>query len=550
MEINSKYTKTFVSDSLTDLKYNELLAYAVYLREWKNKISSEVNNNLLKFVEMSPLNFVTYMRSLHNGELNSNFDKHLYRLVIDCYKNKFDNVKHKMEFSVREFKGFDHFKRDCKNGKKGQLKKINYKERKTPLSNCLTYLARYGFDDIVAYIKSKLEDVSTEPKKRDYYQNILRCIEKFGFERLMRLALQRRNRVIRKYFAEPIEFKSLTFSGRSRKKLILGENGNKKSTIKAFANLSWETRKTMAIPVKYAADYHGDFSDYAKNTCDYEYTITFNEKHRKVNINLVKDGVRTISEVTDKDEVVGIDVNIKHNLFSLSNGETYDYDRGLMKEYCKICSEIDGLKKKNEDYAVGRKRQYKVDAVRRKILFSNRRIISMMCDSLKKQGVRHIVMEDLGAFGKTYVKSDEFESLNFNRIIRALHLTDLKNEVGHIANNYGIAVSLVQSEYTSKRCPICGCIEDENRLSQEEFRCVHCGHTDNADHNAAINIRNRVLEAVREDLLKQNDNGSWSPRKLKKEKIKEILLKSIAVQDMNGHEVAEDVRDLREYSFS
>ena len=79
---------------------------------------------------------------------------------------------------------------------------------------------------------------------------------------------------------------------------------------------------------------------------------------------------------------------------------------------------------------------------------------------------------------------------------------------------------------------------------------MHCGHTDNADHNAAINIRNRVLEAVREDLLKQNDNGSWSPRKLKKEKIKEILLKSIAVQDMNGHEVAEDVRDLRECSFS
>ena len=499
---------------------------------------------------MSPMNFVTYMRSLHNGELNSNFDKHLYRLVIDCYKNKFDNVKHKMEFSVREFKGFDHFKRDCKNGKKGQLKKINYKERKTPLSNCLTYLARYGFDGTVAYIKSKLEDVSIETKKRDYYQNILRCIEKFGFERLMRLALQRRNRVIRKYFAEPIEFKSLTFSGRSRKKLILGENGNKKSAIKAFANLSWETRKTMAIPVKYASDYHGDFSEYAKNTCDYEYTITFNEKHRKVNINLVKDGVRTISEVTDKDEVVGIDVNIKHNLFSLSNGETYDYDRRLMKEYCKICSEIDSLKKKNAEYAVGRKKQYRIDSIRRKILFGNRQLISMMCKSLKGQGVRHIVMEDLGTFGKTYVKSADFESLNFNRIIRALHLTDLKNEVEHIANNYGIAVSLVQSEYTSKRCPICGCIEDENRLSQEEFRCVHCGHTDNADHNAAINIRNRVLEAVREDLLKQNDNGSWSPRKLKKEKIKEILLKSIAVQDMNGHEVTEDVRDLREYSFS
>ena len=550
MTIDGKYTKVFTSDSLTDLKYNELRTYAVYLREWRNRISREVNDNLLKYMEMSPMNFITYMRNLHCGELNSNFDKHLYRLVIDCYRNKFDKVKHKMEFSIREFEGFEHFKRDCKSGKKGQLKKINYKEKRTSLSNCLTYLVRYGFDDTVEYIKSKLEDASIEDKKREYYQNILRCIDKFGYDRLMSLALQRRNQIIKKYFAEPIEFKSLTFSGRSRKKFILGENDNKNSIIKAFVNLSWETRKTMSIPVKYASDYHGSISEYEKKTNDYEYVITFNEKHRKVNINLVKDGTRTIPEVTDRDPVVGIDVNIKHNLFSLSNGDTYDYDRSLMKEYCRICAEIDSLKKKNDEYSVGRKRQYRIDAIRRKILFSNRQLISKMCKSLQEQGIMHIVMEDLGIFGKTYVKSDDFESLNFNRIIRALHLTDLKNEVEHIANNYGIAVSLVQSEYTSKRCPICGCIEDENRLSQEEFKCVHCGHADNADHNAAVNIRNRVLEAVREDLLKQNDNGSWSPRKLKKEKIKEILLKSVAVQDMNGHGMADDVRDLREHSFS
>lgn len=550
MKIDSKYTKVFTSDSLTDMKYNELYAYAVYLREWRNTISREINANLLKYVEMSPLNFVTYMRNLHDGELNSNFDKHLYRLVIDCYRNKFDNVKHKMEFSIREFKGFEHFKRDCKNGKKGLLKKINYKERKTPLSNCLTYLARYGFEGTVEHINSQIANEDSDARKTEYYSNILRCIEKFGFERLMALALQRRDQVIRKYFAEPIEFKSLTFSGRSRKKFILCENENKSSIIKAFINLSWETRKTMAIPVKYSSVYHGDFSEYEKTTNDYEYSVTFNEKHKKVNVNLVKDGTRIIPEVTDKDAIVGIDVNIKHNLFSLSNGESYDYDRDLMKEYCKICAEIDELKKKDEKYAVGRKKQYKIGAIRRKIIFSNRQLISKMCKSLQEQGVRHIVMEDLGMFGKTYVKSNDFESLNFNRIIRALHLTDLKNEVEHIANNYGIAVSLVQSEYTSKRCPICGCIEDENRLTQEEFKCVHCGHTDNADHNAAINIRNRVLEAVREDLLKQNDNGSWSPKKLKKEKIKEILLNSIAVQGMSGHGMADDVRDLRILSFS
>ena len=31
------------------------------------------------------------------------------------------------------------------------------------------------------------------------------------------------------------------------------------------------------------------------------------------------------------------------------------------------------------------------------------------------------------------------------------------------------------TSYTSKMCPICGCIEDENRLNQEAFECVECG---------------------------------------------------------------------------
>jgi hypothetical protein len=57
------------------------------------------------------------------------------------------------------------------------------------------------------------------------------------------------------------------------------------------------------------------------------------------------------------------------------------------------------------------------------------------------------------------------------------------------------------------------------------FECIECGYKDNADFNAAKNIRNRVLVTVlRELLLKQLDNGAFEPRKLKREKVKEVLL--------------------------
>ena len=145
---------------------------------------------------------------------------------------------------------------------------------------------------------------------------------------------------------------------------------------------------------------------------------------------------------------------------------------------------------------------------------------------LMLDGVRHVVLENLdNGFGKSYVKDETLYGINFNDIVKFLGISSLKQEVEHIGRKYGIAVSTVQSNYTSKMCPVCGCIEDENRPNQETFCCVECGHRDNADHNAAVNIKNRVGATVlRQRLLKQLDNGTYKPLKLTKDKIKSVLL--------------------------
>ena len=523
MIIESKYSKGFVSHDITRQKYNELYTFAVSIRNHKNKVSQYVCNNLLHFLEYNKYQFLKEMRATYNGDIPSSFDAQVYQQVFDAYQNKFNNIQRKLKFENITFNGFEFYKRDTKKNKKGDLKKVITKRTDTQLSNCLTYLARYGNNSTVEYITNKLEHEGCDDKKRMFYENILRCIEKFGFGRLYTLALSRRNRTISHYAEHPIEFKSLTFSGRSRKTKIVDYNSHYESIINSYVSLSGIGRKSFDIPVKFSKEYHGNMKDYFKTNPDYEYTLTFNEKFKQVCVYLCKNGERYIPQAGNN--VIGIDVNCKHNLFSLSNETTYDYDRKLVNDYCKFCMEIDKLKE-DKQYKIGKRKQQKFDTLKVKIIKSEQQLIANMCKTLHTQGVNHIVMEDLdNGFGKCYVKDKDNEDINYNRKVKFLRLSSLKQEVEHIARKYDIAVSTVHSSYTSKMCPICGCIEDENRPNQETFKCVECGYETNADLNAANNIKNRVvLTVLRDMLLKQLDNGAYKPKKLKREKVKEVLL--------------------------
>ena len=522
MIIDSKYTKTFVSDKLTRQKYDELMDLAVKLREHKNLVSEFVNDDLFKYLKYKKLEFVKEMRATYKNVVPSSFDYQLYIQIFDSYQNKFNAIQRNLKFENIEFQRVELYKRDTKKNKKGDFKKVVNKKTDTPLSMCLTYLARYGNEGILNYINEQMSQC--DENKRKFYENILRCCDKFGFDRLYALALQRRTRIINHYAKYPIRFESLTFSGRSRKTRIIDYNKNFGSVRNAFVSLSGFGRKDFDIPVKFCKDYHGRVQDYFKKNPDYEYTIVFNERKHQVKINLCKDGERFIPEAGNN--LIGIDVNCKHNLFSLSDGTTYDYDRELLKTFCDLSTIVDQRKKQDKRYVPGKRLQRKLDALKLKITKSEEYLVAGMCKTLMQQGCDHIVMEDLdNSFGKCYVKDKENSDINYNRKVKFLGLSSLKDMVEHIARKYGIAVSTVHPSYTSKMCPVCGCIEDESRPDQETFSCVECGHSENADINAAINIRNRVSETVfRDKLLKQLGNGAYEPKALKREKVKEVLL--------------------------
>ena len=262
MIIQSKYTKIFHSNGLTRQKYDELYAFAVLIQNHKNIVSEYVNQNLLHFLEYNKFQFIKEMRERYKDVIPSSFDAQLYTRVLTCYQNKFDAIQKSLKFETVTFKGFEFYKRDTKKHKKGDLKKVIIDQKQTPLSNCLTYLARYANENIINYINSNIN--KCDEKKREFYSNILRCCEKYGFERLYNLALSKRKRIVKHYSEYPIEFKSLSFSGRCRKTKIIDYNHRFGSVINSFISLSGIGRKSFDIPISFNKGWYGNMNAYRK----------------------------------------------------------------------------------------------------------------------------------------------------------------------------------------------------------------------------------------------------------------------------------------------
>lgn len=49
----------------------------------------------------------------------------------------------------------------------------------------------------------------------------------------------------------------------------------------------------------------------------------------------------------------------------------------------------------------------------------------------------------------------------------------------------------VVPDFTSQVCPVCGNLDADNR-KDKAFKCTCCGHEDDADHNASVNIKERA----------------------------------------------------------
>ena len=83
-----------------------------------------------------------------------------------------------------------------------------------------------------------------------------------------------------------------------------------------------------------------------------------------------------------------------------------------------------------------------------------------------------------------------------NKAILASAWGQTKVYLQYKARRQGKLVIEVPAFYSSQECGPCGHIHQDNRVSQSEFVCQSCGHTDHADHNAANVIAGRGVRQL------------------------------------------------------
>jgi len=88
--------------------------------------------------------------------------------------------------------------------------------------------------------------------------------------------------------------------------------------------------------------------------------------------------------------------------------------------------------------------------------------------------------------------------LTQRKLLHSWAFSQLRTFIAYKAKLSGVPVIVVNPRNTSRECAECGHIDKRSRRSQPAFLCVACGHSDNADINAARNIRGRATRKLAE----------------------------------------------------
>ena len=515
IKINKKEFKnraySYKTFKLNKSKYELLEAYAIEAKNFRNIVSEIIYNNYRQKIfyrEIDKNKLVTELKHLNKStkisaadcqqairDVYIKYETNLDMFIEKRYKINANDKPIKLLFNymVRYYKNEEYFENMLEDQFIDIFNKINVKNPEEK------YLESYNF-------RLKLLNEYVSLKRKNFFK---------GQTNLNFISFVRYTQdfIIKKI--NKVTYKSLTFNHMNvltKKIPAMLEKSHIKLT-NTVIHINLPKIVIIDLPVRHSKKYHGTFKDYKcnlnKTTGQKQYLIqiSFDEVKKEVKITLVRDIMKSISDNYEGKQILGVDVNTKHNIFALSNHEIQEIDKKLVKKIVrekkklkKIQSQRDKLKLPKE-YS---KRQKKIqDKINKQVEYLQNYACHLLLSTHENS---ILVMENLERnLKKCKINNNQYEEeLNYNDLFSLLKIYSMKDTVIRMSGNYNVNVVLVNPDFTSQMCPKCGHISKNNRKSQETFCCEKCNHKNNADINAAKNIKGRFTnQKFREELQKE-----------------------------------------------
>ena len=535
--------------------YNEFYSYSLLIREFKN-------------------------------ELSKIFYKHFYDILKKDFTQidiEYKSLQQQYKSLITNSRNFGDSYRDVKAMYQSIISNSFKWSKKQEI---LSYLTKFYSADLKNFLFDKLFTEGLEPHQLKAFKLLI-----FDEKKVEKIVTMRRQRIFRK--CKCAEFKNLTFTNSgsinsyqnlitkySSEILALNKYKKQTRTQRGLKGKDLKVLKTNALikinlgcnkydlPIRLNDKYH---TDELLKTIAQSYTGGSKVMHQFTNIIQIDEfkkeiiikfmvRVKKIPQPDSMNKILGVDTNVKNNFFYCSNGKIFKARKKLIEHIVDTDKKLKDIRNskfkkeeleiKNDNNLSRKEKVDKLNELKKKRVFNkkerymalrnNRRkkalqdyMVSQLCKYVKSKGYDQIVIEDLQfVFSKNYVVNKTFK-VNYNDLFSILHLRDLKCTIPRIANRskYFLSVSITPASYTSQTCNVCGYIDKLNRPNQHTFKCKNCGHTDNADFNAAKNIRDRIINPVLRTLLHDKQKGkqyTFEPKSIKYKQIKSMLNKTNA----------------------
>lgn len=211
-------------------------------------------------------------------------------------------------------------------------------------------------------------------------------------------------------------------------------------------------------------------------------------------ISIVVKEPKPITAPIDPSNAVGLDMGVKY-FFTLSNGLQMPNPQVLKTFESKLRIKQRSLARKKKGSANWKKEKIqlqklhlKIARVRENFIHNQSHFITHNFDviSIEDLRIKNMTRSAKGtaeAPGKMVRQKS-----GLNRVLIDVALGEFTRQLEYKADWRGKKLIKVNPKNTSITCSKCGHKDKKNRKTQAKFECLECGHINNADVNAALNI--------------------------------------------------------------